>query len=211
MNLARLLWTHREDIAVLTAEHLWLVGWAMALALLVGLPLGIWIAHRPQWRRPVLGAANVLETIPSLALLGFLLSVPWIQQRADRQAITALMLYALLPIIQNTAAAIAGIEPGVREAAVAMGMTPGQILRRVELPLGLPVILGGIRVAAVLTIGIATVAPAIGAGGLGELIFRGIAMVDNGLILAGAIPAAALALLADFLLGWLERRLMHQR
>lgn len=210
MNVAAVLWSHREEIATLTIEHLWLVGWAMGLALLVGLPLGVLVARRPRWRSPILGLANIIETIPSLALFGFLLSAPWIEQRADRQAITALALYALLPIIQNTQAAIRGIEPTVREAAVAMGMTPGQILRRVELPLSLPVILTGVRVATVLTIGIATIAPAIGAGGLGELIFRGIAMVDNQLILAGAIPAALLAVAADLLLSGLERLLRHR-
>ncbi len=211
MNLWTVLVQHRQLILTLTGEHLWLVAASMAIALGIGIPSGILIARRARWRPPVLGAASVVETIPSLALFGFLMSVPWIEQRADREAITALALYALLPIIQNTYSAITGIDPAVREAARAMGMTPNQILRQVELPLALPVILTGVRVATVLTIGIATIAPAIGAGGLGELIFRGIAMVDNNLILAGAIPAALLALAADFLLGGIERKLRRAR
>lgn len=211
MNLWSVLAQHRQEILSLTGEHLWLVGASMAIALAIGIPAGILLARRPRLRTPVLGSANVIETIPSLALFGFLLTVPWIEQRADRQAITALALYALLPIIQNTYAAITGVDPAVREAARAMGMTPNQILRQVELPLALPVILAGVRVATVLTVGIATIAPAIGAGGLGELIFRGIAMVDNNLILAGAIPAALLALSADFLLGRIERKLRRAR
>lgn len=211
MSFWTALVAHRQEIWVLTGEHLWLVGAAMAIALLIGVPAGVLLARRPPLRAPVLGAANVIETIPSLALFGFLLTVPWIEQRADRQAITALALYALLPIIQNTYSAISGVDPAVREAARAMGMTRGQILRQVELPLGFPVILAGVRVATVLTVGIATIAPAIGAGGLGELIFRGIAMVDNRLILAGAIPAALLALAADLLLGALERKTRRVR
>jgi osmoprotectant transport system permease protein len=207
MNLWTVLVQHRQQILMLTGEHLWLVGASMAIALAIGLPAGILLARRPRLRHPILGTANIIETIPSLALFGFLLSVPWIEQRADRQAITALALYALLPIIHNTYSALIGVDPAVREAARAMGMTRNQILRQVELPLGMPVILAGVRVATVLTVGIATIAPAIGAGGLGELIFRGIAMVDNNLILAGAIPAALLALGADFLLGGIERRL----
>ncbi|HVB32835.1 MAG TPA: ABC transporter permease [Patescibacteria group bacterium] len=211
MNLWTVLIENGHLILTLTGEHLWLVGASMAIALAIGIPAGILLARRPRFRPPVLGTASAIETIPSLALFGFLLSVPWIEQRADRQAITALALYALLPIIQNTYSAIAGVDPAVREAARAMGMTRNQILRQVELPLALPVIIGGVRVATVLTVGIATIAPAIGAGGLGELIFRGIAMVDNNLILAGAIPAALLALAADFLLGGLERRLRRAR
>lgn len=211
MNLWTVLVAHRLEILTMTGEHLWLVGASMGLALVAGVPAGILLARRPRLRPAVLGVANVIETIPSLALFGFLLSVPWIEQRAGRQAIAALALYALLPIIQNTYAAIAGVDPAVREAARAMGMTGGQILRQVELPLGLPVILAGVRVATVLTVGIATIAPAIGAGGLGELIFRGIAMVDNNLILAGAIPAALLALAADLLLGGLERAMRRAR
>jgi len=153
-----------------------------------------------------LGGANIAETIPSLALFGFLLPVPWLGDRADRLAIAALALYALLPIIRNTAAGISGVDPAIRNAARGMGMTERQILLQVELPLSFSTMLAGIRVATVLTVGIATIAAAIGAGGLGEFIFRGLAMVNNELILAGAIPAALLALIADFLLGVCERR-----
>jgi len=155
----------------------------------------------------VLGTANVIQTIPSLALFGFLLPVPWIGERADRLAILALTLYALLPVIRNTYTGIRGVDPAVVEAGRGMGLTDGQLLFHVELPLALSVILSGVRVAVVVSVGLATIAAAIGAGGLGEFIFRGLAMVNNQLILAGAIPAAILALAADFSLGWLERRL----
>jgi osmoprotectant transport system permease protein len=183
----------------------------MAIAMAAGIPLGILVAKRPPLGRPVLGAANVAETIPSLALFGFLLPVPWLGARADRLAIIALALYALLPIIRNTAAGIRGVDPAVREAARAMGMSPVQILVQVELPLSASYLVAGIRVATVLTVGIATIAAAIGAGGLGEFIFRGLAMVDNQLILAGAIPAAILALGADLLLGLAEKYLRYSR
>ena len=200
---------HPREVATLTAEHLWLVGTSMLLALAIGVPLGILLTRQPRWKVVVLGSTNVIQTIPSLALFGFLLEVPWLGARADRLAIVALTLYALLPIIRNTAAGISGVDPAVREAARGMGMTPGQILRQVELPLALSVILAGVRVATVWTVGIATIAAAVGAGGLGEFIFRGLSMVDNHLILAGAIPAALMALAADFLLGALERRLRY--
>jgi osmoprotectant transport system permease protein len=202
---------HRVEIFSSTLEHAWLVGITMALAVAIGLPLGILVTRRPWLNKPILGSANVAETIPSLALFGFLLPVPWLGERADRLAITALTLYALLPIIRNTAAGIAGVDPAVREAARGMGMTNRQLLWQVELPLSLSYIVAGVRVATVLTIGIATIAAAIGAGGLGEFIFRGLAMVNNQLIFAGAIPAAVMALAADSLLGWLERRLRYAR
>ncbi len=202
---------HAGEILQATLEHVWLVGATMLLAIAIGVPLGILVARRPWLSKPILGAANIAETIPSLALLGFLLPAPWLGERADRIAITALTLYALLPIIRNTAAGITGVDPAVREAARGMGMTPRQILFQVELPLSLSTVLAGIRVATVLTIGVATIAAAVGAGGLGEFIFRGLAMVNNQLILAGAIPAAALALLADFCLSVLERRLRPAR
>jgi len=173
----------------------------------VGIPLGITIARWPKWNKPVLGFANIIQTIPSLALFGFLLPVPWLGARVDRLAILALTLYALLPIIRNTYTGIRGVEPSVVEAGRGMGMTDTQLLLQVELPLALSVILAGVRVAAVMSVGLATLAAAIGAGGLGEFIFRGLAMVNNQLILAGAIPAALLALSADLVLGWLERRL----
>lgn len=199
------------EILQSTGEHLWLVVIAMLLAIAVGIPLGIAVTRKPWLSKPILGSANVAETIPSLALFGFLLPVPWLGSRADRLAIVALAVYALLPIIRNTMTGIQGIDPNVREAARAMGMTDSQILFRVELPLGLPVLLAGIRIATVWTIGIATIAAAVGAGGLGEFIFRGLAMVDNRVILAGAIPAAILALVADIVLGLFERRLRHAR
>jgi osmoprotectant transport system permease protein len=211
MNTLSFFSQHAGEILQGTLEHVWLVAATMALAIAIGVPLGILVARRPWLSKPILGSANIAETIPSLALLGFLLPVPWLGERADRVAVTALTLYALLPIIRNTAAGITGVDPAVREAARGMGMTPRQILFQVELPLSLSTVLAGIRVATVLTIGVATIAAAVGAGGLGEFIFRGLAMVNNRLILAGAIPAAALALLADFILSVLERRLRPAR
>jgi osmoprotectant transport system permease protein len=206
MNLLEYFSRHHAEILRATLEHVWLVGAAMALAIAVGVPLGVVVARRPLLSKFILGGANIAETIPSLALFGFLLPVPWLGARADRLAIVALLLYALLPIIRNTAAGITGVNKAVREAARGMGMTNGQILWRVELPLSFSTMLAGIRVSTVLTIGIATIAAAIGAGGLGEFIFRGLAMVSDQLILAGAIPAALLAIGADLFLGILERR-----
>jgi osmoprotectant transport system permease protein len=211
MNAIQYFQQHADEILQATLEHIWLVGVTMAISVAIGVPLGILVARRPWLSKPILGIANVAETIPSLALLGILLPVPWLGARADRLAIAALTLYALLPIIRNTATGITGIDPAVREAARGMGMTARQILWQVELPLSLSTILAGVRVATVLTIGVATIAAAVGAGGLGEYIFRGLAMVNNALILAGAIPAALLALGADFLLGVLERRLSPAR
>lgn len=207
MNFIQFLSENRAQIGELTLEHLWLVGISTFLAALVGIPLGIAIAHRPGLNRPVLGGANIIQTIPSLALFGFLLPVPWIGDRADRLAILALTLYALLPVIRNTYTGIRGVDAAVVEAGRGMGLSDRQLLFEVELPLAVSVILSGVRVAVVISVGLATIAAAIGAGGLGEFIFRGLAMVNNQLILAGAIPAALLALLADFSLGWLERRL----
>jgi osmoprotectant transport system permease protein len=175
--------------------------------MLIGIPLGILIAHRVRFSKPVLAGANIIQTIPSLALFGFLLPVPWLGDRADRLAILALTLYALLPIIRNTYTGIKGVDPAVLEAGRGMGLTESQLLFQVELPLSVSVILSGVRVAVVISVGLATIAAAIGAGGLGEFIFRGLAMVDNRVILAGAIPAAVLALAADFAIGWLEKRL----
>ncbi len=170
------------------------------------MPLGILLTRRPGLRPPVLGLANVFQTIPSLALFGFLIPIPFIGGVGARTAIVALVLYALLPIIRNTYAGIQGIDPAVREAGRGMGMTDRQLLFMVEIPLAFGVILAGIRVATVIGVGVATIAAAIGAGGLGVFIFRGVAMVNNTLILAGAVPAALMALAADFLLGRLERR-----
>jgi osmoprotectant transport system permease protein len=211
MSLIDFFMKHQREILQATLEHIWLVGSAMLFAAAIGIPLGILVARRPWLSKPILGGANIAETIPSLALFGFLLPVPWLGARADRLAIFALLLYALLPIIRNTAAGIAGVDPAVREAARGMGMTEGQILVQVELPLSFSTLLAGIRIATVLTIGIATIAAAIGAGGLGEFIFRGLAMVNNQLILAGAIPAALLALGADFIFSFLERRFQPVR
>ena len=197
---------NQSQIYALTLEHLWLVGVSMLLAVAIGVPLGILLTRRPSFNKAILGSANVVQTIPSLALFGFLLPMPWLGERAGRLAITALTLYALLPVIQNTYAGIRGIDPGVREAARGMGMTGRQMFWHVELPLALAVILTGVRVATVITVGVATIAAAIGAGGLGEFIFRGLAMVDNRVILAGAIPAALMALAADFVLGRIQHR-----
>jgi len=211
MSLLEYFLRHQREILQATVEHIWLVGVTMILSVAIGVPLGVLVTRRPWLSRPILGGANIAETIPSLALFGFLLPVPWLGGRADRLAIAALTLYALLPIIRNTSAGIAGVDAAVREAARGMGMTEGQILFQVELPLSLSTVLAGVRVATVLAIGIATIAAAVGAGGLGEFIFRGLAMVNNQLILAGAIPAALLALGADFLLSVLERRLRPAR
>jgi len=202
---------HRVEITTLTLEHVWLVAASMGIAVLIGVPAGILLTRKPRLREPVIGGANIIETIPSLALFGFLLPAPWLGARADRIAITALALYALLPIIRNTYVGITGVDPGVREAARGMGLTSRQMLWQVELPLSMSVILAGVRTATVLCIGVATIAAAIGAGGLGEFIFRGLAMVNDSLILAGAIPAAILALAADLGLGWLEARLRPPR
>src|SRR3984957_12811776 len=195
------------EIATLTLEHLWLTGAAMLFAVALAVPAGIWLSRAIRWARPIIGIANVLQTIPSLAMFGFLLPLPWLGERAARIAIFALTAYALLPILRNTYAGIRGIDPSVIEVAQALGLTGSQRLFKVELPLAASFILAGLRTATVTCIGIATIAAAVGAGGLGELIFRGVASVDNCLVLAGAIPAAGLALLADAALGLLERRL----
>jgi osmoprotectant transport system permease protein len=207
MNFLHFMLQNRTEVGELTFEHLWLVGASTVLAVLVGIPLGIFIARRPSWSRPILGGANIVQTIPSLALFAFLLPAPWIGERADRMAILALALYALLPVIRNTYIGIKDIDPSIIVAGRGMGMTDGQLLLQVQLPLATGVIVSGVRVATVISVGLATIAAAIGAGGLGEFIFRGLAMVNNQVILAGAIPAALMALLADFGLGWLEKRL----
>jgi len=207
MNVFRFMLQNRGQVLELTFEHLRLVGFSTLFAMLMGIPLGIAIAHRPRFNKPVLATANIIQTIPSLALFGFLLPVPWLGERSDRLAILALTLYALLPIIRNTYTGIRGVDPAVVEAGRGMGLTESQLLFQVELPLAVSVILSGVRVAVVISVGLATIAAAIGAGGLGEFIFRGLAMVDDRVILAGAIPAAVLALAADFGVGWLERRL----
>ena len=197
---------HGWEIARLSFEHLWLTGSAMLLAVAMGLPLGILLTRQRSLAKPVLAVANVIQTVPSLALFGLLLPVPWLGENAARLAILALTGYALLPILRNTFVGIEGIDPALQDVANALGMTSWQRLRKVELPLAASFILAGIRTATVICVGVATIAAAIGAGGLGELIFRGVASVDNGLVLAGAIPAALLALIADTGLGSLERR-----
>ncbi|MGA7079327.1 MAG: ABC transporter permease [Terriglobales bacterium] len=207
MNVVQFILQNHAQVLELTLEHLRLVGFATLFAILIGIPLGILIAHRPRLSKPVLASANIIQTIPSLALFGFLLPVPWLGARSDRLAILALTLYAFLPIIRNTYTGIRGVDPAVIEAGQGMGLTKVQLLFQVELPLAVSVIVSGVRVAIVISVGLATIAAAIGAGGLGEFIFRGLAMVDNTVILAGAIPAALLALMADFGLGRLERHL----
>jgi osmoprotectant transport system permease protein len=199
--------THRSEIWSATLDHIALVLIAMSIAIVIAVPLGMVIVQRPALRTFALGLASVFQTIPSLALFGFLIPVPFIGGIGPRTAIVALVLYALLPILRNTYVGLTGIDPAVLEAAEAMGMTNTQILTRVRLPLALGIILAGIRTATVITIGVATIAAAIGAGGLGTFIFRGVAMVSDAVILAGAIPAALLAILADVLLALVERRL----
>ena len=199
--------THRSDIFQATLTHLTLVSISMLIAIAIAVPLGMFIVQRPALRSIALGIASVLQTIPSLALFGFLIPIPFIGGIGTRTAIVALVLYALLPILRNTYVGLTNIDPAVLQAAEAMGMTDNQIMWRVRLPLALSVILAGIRTSTIITIGVATIAAAIGAGGLGTFIFRGVAMVNDALILAGAIPAALLAISADILLGQLERRL----
>jgi osmoprotectant transport system permease protein len=211
MNFWHFIAQNKFEIADLTLEHLWMVGTATLFAIAIGIPLGILITRRPALRKPVIAAANIVQTIPSLALFGFLLPAPWIGDRAGRLAVLALTLYALLPLIRNTYTGIQGVDRAVVEAARGMGLTDWQLLYKVELPLAASVILAGVRTAIVISIGLATIAAAIGAGGLGELIFRGLAMVNNDVILAGAIPAALMALAADTLLGMLEKRLAPPR
>jgi osmoprotectant transport system permease protein len=194
------------EIGQLTLEHLTLVFVAMVIAIGVAVPAGVAITRRAAWRPWVMGFANIMQTIPSLALFGFLIPVPFIGGIGKRTAIVALVLYALLPILRNTLAGILGVDPAVRESAIAMGLTGRQLLWLVEMPLAARTILAGVRIATVTTIGTATIAAAIGGGGLGVFIFRGIASVDSTQILAGAIPAACLALAADGILGWIERR-----
>jgi osmoprotectant transport system permease protein len=198
---------HWREVLGLTGEHVLLVAAATALAVAVGIPTGLLLTRKPTLKRPVLAVANVLQTVPSLALFGLLIPLPYLGGIGGRTAVVALVLYALLPIIRNTVTGVEGVDRSVREAAVAMGMTDAQILRQVELPLAAPVILSGVRVATVICVGVATIAAAIGAGGLGMYIFRGLRQYDNNLLLAGAVPAALLALAADAGLGLLEARL----
>ncbi|MGE5244997.1 MAG: ABC transporter permease/substrate-binding protein [Betaproteobacteria bacterium] len=203
--------SHRTELATLFGQHVLLVAASTLVAIAAGVPLGIFAARRPRLSAPLVGAANIVQTIPSLAMFGFLLPVPLVGGVGARAALVVLILYGLLPIIRTTIAGLTGIDPAVLEAGIAMGMTPWQLLRRVELPLAVPSIVAGIRVAAVVGVGSATIAAAIGAGGLGEYIYRGLSMVDSTVILAGAIPAALLALAVDVFLLWTERQLSARR
>lgn len=207
MTLWEFFASHRVEILEATLAHLFLVLVSMAIAVAIGLPLGMLLVERKRAGAAALAVASILQTIPSLALFGFLIPLPFLGGIGTRTAVIALVLYALLPILRNTVVGLTSVDAAVLEAAEAMGMTPGQILFKVRLPLGSSVILAGIRTATVITIGVATIAAAIGAGGLGTFIFRGVAMVSDAVILAGAIPAALLALAADGALGILERKL----
>ncbi|MGH9310420.1 MAG: glycine betaine ABC transporter substrate-binding protein [Vicinamibacterales bacterium] len=202
---------HRSELAGLLAQHVLLVGASTAIAVAIGVPLGVFAARRPRLSAPLVAIANLVQTIPSLAMFGFLLPLPILGGVGPRTAIVVLILYGLLPIVRTTIAGVNGIDRAVREAGIAMGMTPRELLRQVELPLAMPSMVAGIRVAAVVGVGSATIAAAIGAGGLGEYIYRGLSMVDTTVILAGAIPAALLALTVDGLLLWLERQLSARR
>lgn len=198
---------HRSEILGATLDHLVLVAISMAAAIAIAVPLGMFVVYHRKLSSLALGIAGIFQTIPSLALFGFLIPIPFIGGIGPHTAIIALILYALLPILRNTFVGLTGIDAAILEAAEAMGMTDSQIMFRVRLPLALSVILAGIRTATVITIGVATIAAAIGAGGLGTFIFRGVAMVSDAVILAGAIPAALLAVFADASLALLERRL----
>src|SRR5213083_2420459 len=206
MTVFDFMWTNRSEVFALTLEHMVLVAISMLIAAGIGFPLGVFMTRKPSMSRPILTFANVVQTIPSPAVFGFLIPIPFIGGIGARTAIVALVLYSLLPIIRNTFTGISGVDPAIREAGRGMGMTGGQLLWKVEIPLALGVIFAGIRVATVIAVGVATIAAAVGAGGLGMFIFRGVSMVDSRLILAGAIPAAVLALIADFGLGAIERR-----
>ena len=197
-----------SDVLRMTGEHLVIVLVSVVVAIVIGVPLGIWCTRRARAGGVVLRVVDAIQTVPSLALFGLLIPVPFIGGIGMRTAILALILYSLLPIVRNTVTGIRGVDPVVRDAGMAMGFTPRQLLLKVELPLAMPTIVAGIRIATVVGIGLATIAAAIGGGGLGTLIFRGVAMVDNRLILAGALPAAGLALLADIVLTLVERRLI---
>jgi len=211
VKVLQFMWADRSEILHLSAEHVFLVFVSIALAVAIGVPVGILMTRRPRMGKPILAFANIVQTIPSLALFGFLIPIPYVGGIGTRTAVLALLLYSLLPIIRNTFAGISGVEPAVREAARGMGMTNSQILWQVEIPLSLGVIFAGVRVATVIAVGVATIAAAIGAGGLGMFIFRGTSMLDYRVILAGAIPAALIALAADFGMSTLEKHFMRER
>jgi osmoprotectant transport system permease protein len=205
MTVLQFMLSNFSEVLRLTVEHVGLVAVSTVIAILIGVPLGILMTRRPALSKPVMTFANVIQTVPSLALFGFLIPIPVLGGIGARTAIVALLLYSLLPIIRNTFTGVSGVDPAVREAGRGMGMTDTQLLWQVELPLAMGVIFAGIRVATVVAVGVATIAAAVGAGGLGMFIFRGVSMLDNRLILAGAIPAALLALVADFGLGAIEK------
>src|SRR6476660_9709060 len=206
MNFWHFLQLNWSELLMLIGQHIKLVAVAIVIGVAIGVPTGILLTRHRSLRAPVLGIANIMQTVPSLALFGFLIPLPFIGGIGARTALVALVLYSLLPIIRNTVTGVLGVEPSVREAAVAMGMTDGQVLRQVELPLAMGVIVTGIRVATVISVGVTTIAAAVGAGGLGVYIFRGLRQYDNNLLFAGALAAALLALAADFLLGLVEQR-----
>src|SRR5438552_147490 len=205
MSFGQFLQQNSTELLILIRQHLALVFFSILVAVLIGIPTGIMLTRKKALRGPVLGIANVMQTIPSLALFGFLIPLPFIGGIGARSALVALVLYALLPIIRNTVTGILGVEPAMREAAVGMGMTDRQILWQVELPLATSVILTGVRVATVIAVGVTTIAAAVGAGGLGVYIFRGLRQYDNNLLLAGAASASLMALGVDFALGVIEQ------
>ncbi len=209
MTFSEILNQYQPQLIARIGEHFWLVGVAMLIAANIAIPTGILLTRRPTIQRWVLGFTNTVQTIPSLALFGFLIPLPFIGGIGPRSAIVALVLYALLPMVRNTYTGIKQVDPAVREAALAMGMTDRQILRMVELPLAAPTIMAGLRVATVTAVGVATVATLIGAGGLGDFIYRGLQTVNSNLILLGAVPAALMALGADFGLGLIEKKLVR--
>jgi osmoprotectant transport system permease protein len=211
MDFVRFLLERRSELAAMTAEHVVLVFVATGLAVVVGVPVGVFLTRRPALARPVIGFASVMQTVPSLALFGFLIPIPILGGIGNRTAIVALLLYALLPILRNTYTGVLSVDRAIVDAGRGMGMTDFELLRFVEVPLALPMVIAGVRIATVVSVGLATIAAAIGAGGLGNYIFRGLSMVDHRLILAGAIPAALLAIGADALLGSLERKLVRER
>ena len=206
MSFWQFLHQNWPELLALISQHIVLVFLSIMAAIVVGVPTGVLLTRYRSLRSPVIGIANIMQTIPSLALFGFLIPLPFIGGIGERTALVALVLYSLLPIIRNTVTGIMSVEPAVREAAVAMGMTDSQVLMKVELPLAMGVIITGIRVATVIAVGVTTIAAAVGAGGLGVYIFRGLRQYDNNLLLAGALAAALLALSADFLLGLIEQR-----
>ena len=211
MDVVRFWQAHQAELATLLGEHVLLVTVSTLIAIGVGVPLGIFAARRPRLASPFVAVANIVQTVPSLAMFGFLIPIPVVGGVGARAALSVLVLYGLLPIVRSTIVGITGIDRSIREAGVAMGMTSRQLLRQIELPLALPAIVAGIRVAAVVGVGSATIAAAIGAGGLGQYIYRGLSMVDSTVILAGAIPAALLAIAVDGILLWLERRMSPRR